>query len=116
LHDFFRSLSVLSVPVLKGEAFGLYQVEALASGVPLVQPDLGAFPEIVGATGGGVLYHPNTPQSLATALSDLLSDPARLLHMSHTGRKSVEDSFDCRKLTRQMVEIYEIQTRNPRPA
>ena len=69
LRDFFRSISVLSVPVLKGEAFGLYQLEALASGVPLVQPALGAFPEISKATGGGVIYEPNT----ATALPEKLS-------------------------------------------
>jgi glycosyltransferase involved in cell wall biosynthesis len=107
LEGFFRSLSVLSVPVLKGEAFGLYQVEALASGVPLVQPDLGAFPEIIRATGGGIVYRPNTAESLANALSQVLADPARLEQMSRTGRKSVENDFDCRSLTRKMVKVYE---------
>jgi glycosyltransferase involved in cell wall biosynthesis len=107
LAGFFRSLSVLSVPVLKGEAFGLYQVEALASGVPLVQPDLGAFPEIIGATGGGVLYHPNTAEALAASLSAVLSDPARLEQMSQAGRRSVEEKFDCKQLTKKMVEVYE---------
>ncbi len=106
LEAFFKSLTVLSVPVLKGEAFGLYQIEALASGVPLVQPELGAFPEIISSTQGGVVYHPNTAQSLASMLSDLLPDKARLERMSLDGRKSVEDSFDCRKLTMKMVEVY----------
>ncbi len=106
LAGFFKSLSVLSVPVLKGEAFGLYQIEALASGVPLVQPDLGAFPEIIRATGGGVLYHPNTADALAEKLSTILSDPAWLTQLSQTGRKSVEDVFNCKNLTRQMLEIY----------
>jgi glycosyltransferase involved in cell wall biosynthesis len=106
LQAFFESLSVLSVPVLKGEAFGLYQIEALASGVPLVQPELGAFPEINHATGGGVIYHPNTPEALASALSKVLSDPTALDEMSRLGRKSAEDHFDCRKLTMKMVEVY----------
>jgi glycosyltransferase involved in cell wall biosynthesis len=92
---------------LKGEAFGLYQIEALASGVPLVQPELGAFPEISKATGGGVIYHPNTPAALALSLSELLMDTERLSELSLTGRKSIEDSFDCRVLTKKMVEIYE---------
>ncbi|MDP1622878.1 MAG: glycosyltransferase family 4 protein [Bacteroidales bacterium] len=107
LQDFFRSLSVLSVPVLKGEAYGLYQIESLASGVPLVQPDLGAFSEIIHATGGGILYQPNTPDALAAKFAEVLSDVATLEKMSLAGRKSVEADFDCRKLTKKMVEVYE---------
>jgi len=107
LKEFFRSLSVLSVPVLKGEAFGLYQVEALASGVPLVQPDLGAFPEIIHATGGGIVYHPNTAEALASALGGILSDRAALEQLSIRGRMAVEEDFDCRKLTAKIVGVYE---------
>ena len=106
LHDFFKSISVLSVPVLKGEAFGLYQLEALASGIPLVQPELGAFPEIIKATGGGVTYKPNTAEALAAKLTEVLSDKAMLEKMSLAGRKAVEENFDCSKLSVQMAEIY----------
>ena len=106
LNDFFRSITLLSVPVLKGEAFGLYQIEALASGVPLVQPDLGAFPEIIHTTGGGVVYHPNTADALASKLTTVLSDRPALEKMSIMGRRSVENDFDCRKLTKQMLDVY----------
>jgi glycosyltransferase involved in cell wall biosynthesis len=106
LDDFFSLVSVLSVPVLKGEAFGLYQLEALASGVPLVQPALGAFPEIISATGGGVTYEPNTPEALAARLAEVLTNPLRLEEMSRTGRRSVEEKFDCRKLTGEMLKVY----------
>jgi glycosyltransferase involved in cell wall biosynthesis len=106
LQDFFKSTTVLSVPVLNGEAFGLYQLEALASGVPLVQPELGAFPEIIKATGGGVIYKPNTARALADKLADVLSDPSKLELMSLAGRKAVEEYFDCRVLSEKMVDIY----------
>ncbi len=106
LPEFFRNLSVLTVPVLKGEAFGLYQLEALASGVPLVQPQLGAFPEVIGLTGGGVIYHPNTAEMLASKLAEVLSNPDRLSQMGLAGRRSVEDHFDSRKLTKRMLELY----------
>ena len=106
LGDFFRSISVLSVPVLKGEAFGLYQLEALASGVPLVQPALGAFPEISRATGGGVIYEPNTSTALAEKLSEVMLNPVKLEEMSLAGRNAVEKHFDCSVLSGKLVEIY----------
>jgi glycosyltransferase involved in cell wall biosynthesis len=97
--------------VLKGEAFGLYQIESLASGIPLIQPGLGAFPEIIGSTGGGLIYTPNTPEKLAAAIAEILSDRDRLEKMSHAGRRSVEQFFDSRKLTDKMISIYENLTR-----
>ncbi|MEI6060986.1 MAG: glycosyltransferase family 4 protein [Bacteroidota bacterium] len=106
LQGFFKSITVLSVPVLKGEAFGLYQLEALASGVPLVQPELGAFPEIIRATGGGVTYKPNTALALADKLAEILLDNARLESMSLNGRKAVEEHFDSSKLSAQTINIY----------
>jgi len=107
LREFFNSISILSVPVLKGEAFGLYQLEAVASGIPLVQPDIGAFPEIIGAIGGGVVYHPNNADILANTLADLLPDGDKLKALSKTGYEKVAEKFDCRKLTRKMVDIYQ---------
>ena len=106
LRDFFKSITLLSVPVLNGEAFGLYQLEALASGVPLVQPELGAFPEIINATGGGVIYKPNTAFALSDKLTEILLNPAKLEVMSREGRKSVEEKFDTSKLSEKMIEIY----------
>ena len=97
---------MLSVPVLKGEAFGLYQLEALASGVPLVQPALGAFPEISRATGGGVIYEPNTSTALAEKLSEVMLNPVKLEEMSLAGRNAVEKHFDCSVLSGKLVEIY----------
>ena len=71
---FFKRISVLSVPVRLGEAFGLYLLESMASGVPVVQPALGAFPEIIEVSGGGITYKPNTPEKLAEALAGILND------------------------------------------
>jgi len=106
LADFFRGITLLSVPVLKGEAFGLYQLEALASGIPIVQPGLGAFPEIINATGGGMTYTPNTPEKLAETLAGVLTNPGQIEEMSRKGRQSVETEFNCSRITAEMVEIY----------
>ncbi len=107
LSEFFRDVSVLSVPVVNGEAFGLYQLEALACGVPIIQPNVGAFPEIIEASGGGALFEPNTADALATKLSEVLSDFKRLQQMSVTGRNSILKRFNTHVSTQNMLDIYE---------
>ena len=86
---FLSSLSLLSVPVLRGEAYGTFLIEAMACGVPVVQPALGGFPEVVEATGGGVLYEPNTAEALAEALGELLGRPETLRKLGQRGRETV---------------------------
>ena len=60
---FARTVSVISVPATYGESFGLYVLESLAAGVPFVAPRHGAFPEVLGQTGGGVLCDPDDPMA-----------------------------------------------------
>ena len=105
--DFFRKVSVISVPVREGEAFGIYLLESMGSGIPVVQPAVGAFPEIVKAAGGGILYDPNTPSNLADVLARLLSDKELLEKLSVEGRRAVEMHFDIHQHTSEMVEIYQ---------
>lgn len=105
--EFFNSVSVLSVPVLNGEAFGLYQLEALASGIPIVQPALGAFPEVVGLSEGGITYHPNSPKKLAKAWKSILLDKDKLAELSEKGLAGVKEHFDIHKQAKKLVDIYE---------
>jgi len=106
LDVFFKDVTVSSVPVLKGEAFGLYQLQSLASGIPLVQPALGAFPEIIKSTGGGVVYEPNTPEALAKKWAEVFANKEKIVHMSETGRKAILDKYNTKVLTGNMIEIY----------
>jgi glycosyltransferase involved in cell wall biosynthesis len=103
-QDFYRSLTVVSVPALYGEAFGLYVIEALASGVPVVQPSVAAFPELINATGGGVLCEPNSPAALADAIEPLIVDNARARALGRAGRQAVERDFTADAMTKSFVE------------
>jgi glycosyltransferase involved in cell wall biosynthesis len=107
LPAFFEGLALLSVPVLRGEAFGLYLLEAMASGIPVVQPAVGAFSEIIGNTGGGLTYHPNTPETLAATIASLLEAPERLTALGLAGRKGVEDHYDSKVVTERMATLYQ---------
>lgn len=104
--DFFRSLTVLSVPVIKGEAQGTFMLEAMASGVPVVQPALGGFPEIIEATGGGIVYEPNTAESLSEAIAGLLSDPEKLSKLGLLGRNSVLSCYAVEHMAEKIEAAY----------
>jgi glycosyltransferase involved in cell wall biosynthesis len=102
--EFLRSLSVFSVPALYGEAFGLYVIEALAAGVPVVQPRVAAFPELVEATGGGVLCAPGDARALAEAIEELLLNPARARALGEAGRRAVFERFSAGAMAQATVE------------
>ena len=105
-HEFFKKVSMISVPVLNGEAFGMYLLESMASGVPVVQPALGAFPEIIEKSGGGITYTPNTPEELAKTLSLILADQEKINKLSAAGRKGVESKFNVHQEAKDVVERY----------
>ena len=88
-QQFLSGLTVVSVPTQRGEAFGLFVIESLASGVPVAQPNNGAFPELIELTGGGVLYAQGDASSLADALEKLLLDPAHAAELGRCGREIV---------------------------
>ena len=104
---FLRSLTVFSVPATYGECFGLYLLEALACGVPVVQPRHGAFPEILGATGGGVLCEPDHPQALADALGSLVLDRQENERLGREGRSNVLARFSLDHMAGRILEVYE---------
>lgn len=107
LREYFEKVSMVSVPVRNGEAFGIYLLECMASGVPVVQPALGAFPEIVNLAGGGVIYESNTPEALAESLEDLLTDTNKLELLSREGKEGVDKHFHIDIQARNMVALYE---------
>jgi len=107
LRDYLEKVSVVSVPVRNGEAFGIYLLECMASGIPVVQPALGAFPEIIELTGGGVLYKENTPEALAQSLEKLLSDPGEMDRLSRTGKEGVDKHFHIDMQAERIIEVYE---------
>jgi glycosyltransferase involved in cell wall biosynthesis len=104
---FLQSLSALSVPATYGESFGLYVIEALAAGVPVVQPHHAAFPELIEATGGGLLCEPDNPESLAAAVEELLGDPERARAMGARGRETVRERFNVARMAEGMVSVFE---------
>jgi glycosyltransferase involved in cell wall biosynthesis len=103
---FLSSLTALSVPALSGHAFGSYLIEALALGIPVVQPKIGAFPELLRQTGGGVVYAPNDVDALVTALTSLLCNRERATALGEEGSRTVHENFGLETMAERMLEVY----------
>ncbi|NJK85690.1 MAG: glycosyltransferase family 4 protein [Bacteroidales bacterium] len=110
--DFFKKVSVLSVPVRNGEAFGIYLTEAMAAGIPVVQPALGAFPEIIESSKGGIIYSENTPEKLTQALHELLNDGEKCKEMSQNARNSIVKQFNINDQASELLNVYERVNQN----
>jgi glycosyltransferase involved in cell wall biosynthesis len=104
---FYEGLTVFSTPALYGEAFGLYVLEALAAGVPVVQPRHASFPELIEATGGGLLCEPGDPKALADAIEELLRDPGRARHHGQQGCEAVWKKFSIERMAENLVRTFE---------
>ena len=102
-----RGMSVLSVPATYGESFGLYILEANACGVPVVEPDHAGLAEVVGLTGGGILCEPDSAESLADKLAELLADPERRTALGQAGRAAVLETFTAEHMSRNVATALE---------
>jgi glycosyltransferase involved in cell wall biosynthesis len=108
--DFLRALSVFSVPARYGEAFGLYLIEAMAAGVPVVQPRTAAYPEVIESTGGGLLCEPGDPKSLAEAIEQLLLNPKQARALGEAGRNAIFERFNAEAMAKENLRVLEALT------
>ncbi|HET9225158.1 MAG TPA: glycosyltransferase family 4 protein [Thermoanaerobaculia bacterium] len=104
---FLQSIDVLSVPTTYREPKGLFVLEALANGVPVVQPRHGAFPEMIESTGGGLLVEPDSPEELAHGIETLLRDPELRLELGRKGREAVHNRFHEGVEAESTLRVYE---------
>lgn len=104
---FLRSLDVLSVPATYDEPKGMFLLEAMASGVPVVQPRRGAFTEVVEKTGGGVLVPPDDVDALAESFLAFSKDRDKVRTLGSTGAQGVQKHYNIQKSTDSLLAAYE---------
>jgi glycosyltransferase involved in cell wall biosynthesis len=110
--EFLQGLDVLSVPAIYDEPKGLFLLEAMACGVPVVQPRRGAFTEVLERTGGGILVEPDDPDSLAEGLLRVAGDLGLALELGHRGYEGVREYYSAAKMADRAMEVYEKEISN----
>ncbi len=104
---FLQSLDILSVPTTYREPKGLFVLEAMANGVPVVQPNHGAFPELIAGTGGGTLVEAGSVQALADGIFDLWQDAPRRQELGRAGQEAVHRRYNADVMAEETMAIYE---------
>ena len=104
---FLRDLDVLSVPATYDEPKGMSLLEAMAAGVPCVQPRRGAFTEVIEKTGGGVLVEPDNPEALASGLHALWSDRAYQMRLSNAAYDGVRAHYTIAHSVARQIDVYD---------
>jgi glycosyltransferase involved in cell wall biosynthesis len=102
---FLQQLDVFSVPTTYREPKGLFVLEALAAGVPVVLPSHGAFPELLKSTGGGRLVTPNDPIALADALELMLLDATSRRQLGQEGAKAVHQNYHADAMAQATLDV-----------
>ena len=105
--DFLNRLHVFSVPTVYRESKGLSILEALANGVPVVQPEHGSFPEMVDATGGGILVQPESSDAVAEGILEIYRDSERRRHLGKIGKENVHQNFSDEIIAQQLMQVFQ---------
>lgn len=105
--EFLSRLDIFSVPARHPEAKGLYVLEAMASGIPLVLPDRGSFTELIARGGGGLLYDPGDENGLRSTLEILIDDRDQRLKLGREGREAAEGFFNSDRMAKETLDYYQ---------
>jgi glycosyltransferase involved in cell wall biosynthesis len=110
LQDLYRQAVALIVPSICLEVFGIVIIEAFAQQTPVIVRNLGAMPEIVEESGGGLVY--DTEEELLAAMEGLVLDPARRDKLGRLGYRSYQRQWTAEAhLERYLALIREIAAR-----
>jgi phosphatidyl-myo-inositol alpha-mannosyltransferase len=102
-----RSVDVYVAPNTRGESFGMILTEALAAGAAVVASDLDAFKRVLDNGRAGLLFPNGDSAALASAVADLLDDPAKRRAMIEAG-DNVVAAYDWPIVAERVLEVYSL--------
>jgi glycosyltransferase involved in cell wall biosynthesis len=99
--------SIVAMPSVWPEPFGLVGIEAHAAGRPVVASATGAVSDWLQDGVSGLTAKPGDARDLARVLNELLADPARQRQMGEAGRRSVQERFSRERHVSELLAAYQ---------
>lgn len=107
IHHLYRAADCLVCPSQMHEAFGLVNVEAMASGLPVIASDNGGIREIIESGSSGYLVSPyDKPQPFAACLQKLARDPKLAESLGKAGRAIAVNQFGWSRTAMHLEAAY----------
>jgi glycosyltransferase involved in cell wall biosynthesis len=107
---FLRRLDVMSMPATYDEPKGVSLLEAMACGVPVVQPRRGGFTEVVEKTGGGLLVKPDDPDALAEGIREIYRNKELAAGLSAKGFHGVRQHYTAAQMADKLLVAFQSVT------
>jgi phosphatidylinositol alpha-mannosyltransferase len=104
VKSILATASVVVVPSLAGEVFGLVVAENMARGLPVVASDLGAFREVL--ADAGLTFRVGDAKDLAEQLGKLLDDPGLAARLGDRAKQRVIDLYQEQKMIQVHAQLY----------
>ncbi len=109
LNKAFEDCDVFVLPsILKSEAFGLVQIEAMAYGKPVINTNLpSGVPDVSIDHITGLTVPPDDVQALADAISWMADHEEERIKMGRKARERVEECFQMEDMLNKILAVYQ---------
>ncbi len=104
---YYQAADIFSLPSVNlAEAFGIVNLEAMASGLPIVASRLGGIPDVVREGENGILFEPGNVNELSEALEYLISNENLRKEMGLNAQK-LASNYSWRRVAQETEKIYQ---------
>ncbi len=106
LINFYYRADLFISPSVWDEPLGLTILEAMASKTPVIATRKGGIPLLVKHNHNGLFVKPRNSKNIAEACNKLLEKDELRQKMGEAARKTVEQDFTWKKITKKFHRLY----------
>jgi L-malate glycosyltransferase len=106
IWTFYYQMDLFVLPSLH-EGIPIALLEALGAGLPVIASSVGGIPQVIGASGAGVLIESRSPSVWARTLIQTLNDPQKMKALGERARRHIQANFSVEEMARRYLAVYE---------